>query len=378
MFRGVILAPDPEFSKAVERLALETRHVLVSRTLPGFPGTPYDFNRLFSSLDPEIILIENTDPEAGLDIAEKLREQSPRVAILALGGRVKPHMMKNFDDASVEVLNGAFTHDEFTAAIRSALHRVRRGPYPQLYAFLPAKAGSGATTTAFNVAAAVGSNLNKKVFLLEADLHSGVLSAMLDQPPPAALVDALQNSADIGAPDWPKYLISAHGVDFMVADRHKKAPLPSWMNYHQLLQFAVAHYETIVVDLPEVVNDATSELIQYANCVFVVCTPELTSLKLAEQRLDELVTWGAPQDRIQVIVNRWHKSDMPAEEVSELLKHPVSLVLRNDYRSVSRSISNSRPISFDTDLGRTFVDFGKRLMNMPVEEAPPARRFAFF
>lgn len=88
MFRTVVLAPDPEFGKAVERLALESRHLIVNKTVAAFPENSYDVGRVVSGYDPEIILLENTGADVTLKVSEKLRTYAPDVAVLALGGSV--------------------------------------------------------------------------------------------------------------------------------------------------------------------------------------------------------------------------------------------------------------------------------------------------
>ena len=198
----------------------------------------------------------------------------------------------------------------------------------------------------------------------------------MDKKPKLPLIDVLQNSDSLDYSTWQNSVVSWNDTDFLLADRVKKAPLPSWMHYHQLLQFASQRYDAMLVDLPEVVNDATEEIVQYAQWTFVVCTPELASLKLAEQRLQELKAHGAPEDRLRIVLNRWHKSDMKPDEVTDLLGHPVSFVIKNDYRSITRAIASGRPLNGDSELGRCFVEFGTKLFGGA--KTASKNRFSFF
>jgi pilus assembly protein CpaE len=376
MFRAIVLAPEPEFGRAVERLAYDSQHLVVTKTIPSLAESPYEVGRIISGYDPEVILVENTRPDAAFRTVEGLRRHAPDVAVLALGGRMSDDGIERLRSTGAAVLSAAFTPYQFITAIKQAIHQARRNTFGPLFAFLPGKAGSGATTIAFNLATATACGLEKKVFVLEADLHSGVMSALMNIAPRLPLIDALQNSDNLDYSLWLKYIVTQHGTDFLLADRVKKAPLPSWMHYHQLLRFASTRYDAMFVDLPEVVNEATDEIVQYAQCTFVVCTPELTSLKLAEQRLHELKAHGAPPDKLRVILNRWHRSDMKPAEVAELLDCPIPVVIRNDYRTISRAIAGSRPVGLDSELGRSFLEFGKKLVGSAPAETKP--RFAFF
>jgi Flp pilus assembly CpaE family ATPase len=376
MFRAVVLSPDQEFCNAVERLAFESRHLTINKTLNAFPENAYEVSRVISHYDPEIILMENTKAERGLEVAENLRSYAPEVAVLALGGRVTADLAQQFNAIGTVVLNGAFSQQQFLGSIKSAIHRARQNTYGPIFAFVPGKAGNGATTVAFNLAAALAGQLQKKTFVLEADMHSGVMSTLLDTKPRLPLIDALQNSDSLDYSLWMKYVTTAHSVDFLLADRIKKAPLPSWMHYHQLMRFAAGRYDAMIVDLPEVVNEATDEIVQAAQWTFVVCTPELTSLTLAGQRLEELKAHGAVPGRLRVVLNRWHKNDVKPEEIATLLGHPVSMVIRNDYRAISKAFSAGNPVSPDTDLGRSFVEFARKLMGSAVPATKP--RFSLF
>ena len=378
MFRTVVLAPDQEFGKAVERLALESRHLMVNKTISGFPENGYDVGRVISSFSPEIVLVENTGVDVTLKVSEKLRAYAPEVAVLALGGQVSMDAEQQFEAIGASLLNGAFSPRQFIDSIQKAIHRARQNSLGRLFAFLPGKAGSGATTVAFNVGAAIAAGLEKKVFVLEADLHSGVMSTFLDTKPKVPLIDVLQNADSLDYSSWLNAIVSSNSTDFLLADRIKKAPLPSWMHYHQLLQFASQRYDAMIVDLPEVVNEATEEIVQYAQWTFVVCTPELASLKLAEQRLQELQAHGALPERLRVVVNRWHKSDMKPEEVTSLLGYPVSFVIKNDYRAISRAIASGRPVGPDSELGRCFLDFATKLVGVGKKENTGKSRFSFF
>src|SRR6266849_1921343 len=84
-----------------------------------------------------------------------------------------------FDEAGVAAfLEIPMTPDTFECGIRDAIRKVRAGVSDKLSVFLPSKAGSGSTTAALNVAGAFATGLGKKTLLIEADLHSGVLSTL--------------------------------------------------------------------------------------------------------------------------------------------------------------------------------------------------------
>ena len=154
--------------------------------------------------------------------------------------------------------------------------------------------------------------------------------------------------------------------------------MPSWANYHHLLDFAARLYDHIVVDLPEVINDATVEAVRRARQVFIVCTPELPSLALAPHRIEELTSRGIPAQKISLVLNRWQKGEIGESDLQEMLKHPVAAVLENDYRTVATAFADRTMVSRASKLGKSFSAFSRRLAGeKPEEPAPPPGKFSF-
>jgi len=227
---------------------------------------------------------------------------------------------------------------------------------------------------ALNTAGRLAADLNHKVLLIESDLNSGVLSILLNAKSPGSVLDALENSSRLDYSIWSNCVTRKHGVDFLLSERAK--PLPSWGNYHHLLEYAKSRYDTIVVDLPEVANDATEEILGRAKFVFLVCTPEFPSLKLAQRRCRELESRGVPASRVGIVVNRWHETDATEAEFEETLQHGVAAIFPNDYASVREATLNGNLVSGVTRLGETYLSLARILAGVPDPYSPePKSRF---
>lgn len=373
MLRTIVVCEDEPVTLAVEGLALDTQLIQVSKASDLFPASEYDAVRLLRQHDPELVILAATNPERAMEIGLIMRNGSPEVAVIVLGPELPETMIAAYRTAGVEFLAPPLTPDMLIAAARNAVHAARTDLTRNTLVFLPAKAGSGASTLALNVASAFGKTLSRKTLLLEADLHSGILSLSLNVKPRKALIDVLQNAAELDASLWGGIVVPVDGMDLLPTDRAKKLPLPSWLNYHDLLKFAAGRYERIIVDLPEVVNDATAEFVHYAHTVYVVCTPELPSLTLAEQRLKELAAKGLPAGRAEVVINRWHKGDISAAEVEKLLGVKVGAVIQNDYRTLHKATLSGSAVKPDTDLGKAFLNFAKKLESPQGEGRAPSQ-----
>jgi Flp pilus assembly CpaE family ATPase len=142
-----------------------------------------------------------------------------------------------------------------------------------------------------------------------------------------------------------------------------------------LLRFVSTRYDQIVVDLPEVINDATAEAIECSRCVYVVATPELPSLRLVEQRVEDLNTTEMENRRIRLLLNRMQHKDPKPDEIAESLGLEVDGVFPNDYPTVKRSILESQFVSPHSDLGTAFRLFaGSMLGRNPAPMLPKKQR----
>jgi len=378
MLRTIVITEDSPVARAIESLALETEVVQVSKTVDTFPGSAYDVARALTQYDPELVVLHAKTPEQALEVGLLMRSQSPAVGVIVVCAHFPDVVEAPYKRAGIEFLAPPISPEMLVSAARNAIHQARPDLCRGMLLFVPAKAGNGASTVALNVASAFGQGLSKRVFLLEADLHSGILSLALSVKPKQPLIDVLHNASAMDYSLWERSVIHVQSIDLLPTDRSKKVPLPSWLNYHQLLKFAATRYDRVLVDLPEVVNDATAELVQYASAVYVVCTPDLPSLTLAEQRLTELAAKGLATDRAAIIVNRWQKSDISIREVEDLLSTKVAAVLQNDYRGVHSATMAGRAVKPESDLGKAFLNFAKNLDAPPGDaDKGPSQGFGF-
>jgi pilus assembly protein CpaE len=370
VFKAILLVNDESAGLAIESLGLESKQVSFQKTLDRFPQA-FELSKILNTYTPDLAFLDLSDWDSALAAAEDIRSLAPRTAIIGFGAGWASQKEAQCGNAGItELLVSPVTLKKFQDCVERAIHKMRGTAQENLLAFLPAKAGSGCTTIALNLAGYLADtsgkdSLGKKVLLIEGDLHSGVISVLVGEKHPYCLLDALEASGQLDNSEWSKYIVKFRGLDVLLCGRPRKSILPLWSNYHQLLDFAASRYDHILVDLPEVINDATVEIVRRAKRVFVVCTPETTSLSLAPHRCEELQTRGIPGEKIKLLLNRWHKGEATAEEVQGILERPVSAVFENDYMSVSQATRSIALVNPETKLGRSFTAFARTLAGAP-------------
>jgi pilus assembly protein CpaE len=256
MFGAVLFAHSEAEAAAVEQLAIESKQVSFQKTSYRFPQ-PFELAQILNAHSPSLVFLDFSDWSTALTTARSIRSHSRGTAIIGFGGGWQSGGEAESVAAGVtDLLISPFTLKKFEDSVERAIQKMRGAVQENLLAFLPAKAGSGCSTIALNTAgylaglAGKGST-GRKVLLIEADLHSGVISVLLDTRHVWSVLDALENAGELDYSLWMKYVTKIHGVDFLLADPAKKV-FASWTNYHHLLDFAASRYDHILVDLPEV------------------------------------------------------------------------------------------------------------------------------
>jgi len=376
MFSAILIVRDNTAGASMERLAVESTQVSIEKTLQRYPSKS-ELTRVLNTFSPRLVFLDLSEQESALAIAADFQAISPETAIIGFGAGWNNWREKQYAAAGIsELLISPVTLKTFQDCVDRAIHKVAGGIQENLFAFLPAKAGSGSTTIALNTAGYLAA-LGKTVLLIDGDLNSGVASVLLGLNHPYSLRHALDDSGQLDYSKWIKFIVNAQGFDILLSDHRRRTPLPLWSNYHHLLDFAASRYDNILVDLPEVVNDATVETVRRARRVFIACTPEPASLALAPCRCEELIGRGIPAEKISIVLNRWHRGEIRASELEARLKHSVTAVFGNDYRTVAAASGQHRMVDRDTKLGRSFAAFAKKLVGEPEELSIAGGALAF-
>ncbi|MEQ1948766.1 MAG: P-loop NTPase [Bryobacteraceae bacterium] len=339
-----LVTPNSIAAQAIEQLVNEMNgFTFAGSTKP--EASVSDVTRMLRSSDPDLILVDLNDWANARFLVEAIPGAKLKGKIIGFRESWTREEQLEFAEAGVQhLLREPFSPADLDDAIYTVLHCGEPIPKPGVIAFLPAKAGGGCSTVALHAAAALGAS-GKKVLLVEADIRSGAYSLMLNVKSPLSLQDVLQRTGDLTPVEWQRMYVSVEGIDLLLADPAKPAFRASWTGYHQLLHFARKIYDYVVVDLPEVVNDATAEVARTAETVFVVCTPEILSLRLASLRCQEVEAYGVSSARIKAIINRYLRDGIGVADIERSIGRPVFATLVNDYGEVHHAIMEYRVAS---------------------------------
>lgn len=368
----LILGPTQEYTDYLYRQFATRRDVEVFKILNEYP-TLHHLVRLINSYEPEVVFLEIGKSETALKTARDILAASQTAAIIGFGEEVSPEQRYEAAQVGVsDILRIPFTEDALKRSIGKTLESERTRAHENVIAFLPAKAGSGATTTALNVGASLAGEWKKKVLILESDLHSGLLPVLLKLDPKQSIVDALELSDSLDDKIWDQLVTKAQGLDLLPTPWGKTSSHFTPWEYHRLLAFASPRYDFVIVDLPEVVNDSTEAIVTRAASVHIVCTSENSSVFLARRRIHELEARTVKQERVQVLLNR-HQPGESLEEIEMLIGRKLAGALPNDYGQVRAATAGGRVVDPKCALGRAYRRFAAGLAGIDLLPGPEER-----
>ncbi len=291
----------------------------------------YELLQLLNVFTPELVFLEVGPSSEALRAAAEIRLHSPKTAVVGFAQRLDQQQLTDATDAGVcDVLQTPFDFEDFQQTVARALDRSSEEKTGEVYAFLPAKAGSGSTTTALHLAGSLANEYKQKALLIEADLRSGPMAFLLNVAHGLSVADALENASRLNDEVWPKLPAQAQGLDVLLAPQRSAAVGYSRWNYQLLLSYAQRRYKQVIVDLPEMVDEGAEAVVTGARTVFVVSTPEASSLFLARKRVAELQSRGVWDTRIRIVLNRYTAKDAKIEEIEGILERRVPVVLPED------------------------------------------------
>ncbi len=350
-----LIAEDTGVLEVVGAYSTDSPPDMVARALP--------------VLSPEVVLLSLDGGNAG-ELLYHLRKALRNVVYLGFSSSKDKEFHKEFEHEGLRaILQAPFSPVALEAAVHEALRQDAPADHPNLVLFLPAKAGCGCSTVSLTTAASLANDIGLRSLLIEADRRSGVMSILLDREGSGGLPAILADAGRLSPVNWNQHIDSIGKLDLLLANPLAPGRQPMWSDFFHILSFIKTKYEFVVVDLPELVNPATAELAAAARTVFIVCEPELTSLKMVRVRSMELQAAGVPIEKICVLANRWEPNRLTRELLEGMTGLPMYAALPNDYQEVKNAAVESRLVSNRSAFGVACATLARRVSGRPQLDA---------
>lgn len=374
MFNSIVLCPDQELSRRLEKALAETEHVNVVRVMDRYPGA-VEVLRSLRAQAVEILFLSFESVAEALDTVKAIEAEAGSVQVVAIHRRMDPSVLRESMRSGIrEFLVDPFDPQavkESLAQVKALLER-RPASYDstnEVFSFLPSKAGAGASTLALNVSAALARKPGTNVLLSDFDLNSGMMRFMMKLSNSYSVTDAIENSSRMDDQLWPQLVSKFEQLEVLNAGPVNPSYRIEPGQIRNLVAFMRRNYKVLCFDLSGNLERYSIELMQESKRVFMVCTPEIPSLHLAREKLQFLRKIEL-DGRVSILLNRVHKKPLLTKnQVEDILGVPVATVFPNDYHGANHALAKATVVALASELGRAFAQFADTL----VEEKHPER-----
>ncbi|MBI2815369.1 MAG: hypothetical protein HYX72_00360 [Acidobacteria bacterium] len=307
-----------------------------------------------SAAIPDVVLLELTrDADAPLSLAAHLHRLRPSVCIIACSSAQQPTpelLMRAMRSGVREILPQPIDPELLHAALERLMkeHGVAESAVEKLIVVVGAKGGSGATTVAVNLAVQIARQSGKRTALFDLARPLGQAWLQLGVQPRFSVRNAIDELERLDGHLLGGFL-TAHesGLQLLAGTSHAEEwQYISAPGLVRLANVAQSNFDHVVLDLGSFYSSDWAPLFRLARNVVLTAEADVPGLWALERHLKTLSGFGIAQDKVRVVVNRWHRSDDEAVKVFEKKsKQPVFARLPNDFLQVSDAVNRGAPLS---------------------------------
>lgn len=321
------------------------------------------------------IVVLPAEEKRALGLLHEIRTvvQTP---VVAVGPAVDPkHILAVIHAGADDYVDVANLRAELPAALQHLeLARGTQVRPGHLIAVLAPSGGSGSSTVAVNLAAALA-QAHKRTALIDLKLEMGDLSALLDLKAVHTLADLCQKVEQLDRTMFERSLVRHGSGVHLLAAPHQLEDV-SYVHpdgIAKVLAEARSVFQYVVVDLDHTFQEEQIQVLRQASLILLVFRLDFTCLRNGRKALDYLARAGVSEDTAQLIVNRYGQAkEVPAHKAEEVFGREIFHYIPEDAKNINRANNSGTPAILEapsTKVSRSFRDLATK-----VEAAMPSNR----
>jgi pilus assembly protein CpaE len=348
----VVVSQDNEQRSVLQVLVDGTSVARVVHSCASYPSAATDpVLRRVQSASPAVVLVDipSENHTLALRSIELIHQEVSGAVIFAVGSMRQPQVIVGAMRAGAReyIERPTSTTELLEAFVRlSAAQRNvgREGPRGKVFTVVNAKGGSGATTTAVNLALALHSAHGNVALVDIAPLGHAALHMNLK--PHFTVTDAIRNLHRLDSSLLESFMTRhADGLQLLAGVNTPVVVEPPTSEFARLFDLLVGHFRYVVVDASSRVDATTRLVCNLSETVLMVAHADVASLWSAT-RIQQYLGETGGKERVRLVLNRFRKiagfteADAEAAAGAKLLwKIP------NQYFAVSAAIDRGVPLT---------------------------------
>lgn len=235
------------------------------------------------------------------------------------------------------------------------------------------KGGIGKTSLAVNLAAALAQQTRQRVGLLDLDLQLGDVAVAMGIVPQNTIADVAATASRLE----PSLL---HGLTWSDPSGVHVLPAPlrpeegdqiSLDEVQRILTVMAQTYDYVVVDMPPVISDGTSAILDQATLILLLTTQDMLTLRRTKVALQMMKGWGYSQDKVKLVLNHAYSANgLAGGDVQAALDYPLYWSVPND-AAVASSLKLGRPLVISQPsarAARSIADLARQIAGAEVAQ----------
>lgn len=305
-----------------------------------------------------------------------LKRQHPSTGVLLVASQLDPALLLEAMRSGVnEFVTAPLTVSELQAAIKRLMGNLTSASRGEIYAFVGAKGGVGATTVAVNTATSMGKLSPESTLLIDLNAACGDAAVFLGAEPRFSVMDALENVGRLDAAFFRGLVVKTKGgLDLLGAAARPVSRNFEPSRIRTLLDFVSQTYQYTVLDVPRS-DSAALDSLELASKIVVIVNQELATVRNAS-RMVATMKQRYGQARLSMVLARTdRRAEIGLDDVERTVGLEISHTIPSDYRLALQAMNKGRPVVLDggNELAGAFKTFARQLANVaaPVKEEKP-------
>ncbi|MGA2215596.1 MAG: hypothetical protein ABSH31_20150 [Bryobacteraceae bacterium] len=383
--RTILVVPDQALNHDLVTALAAFPEIEVVRQVAAYPA-PNDLLRIIRAHPPDFVFISAEDFARFQVLAAAIDARMPGLPVITLAHAADPlELIPKLMHLGVrQLLTSPVTKEKLGETIAAIARQLALNPPPvarlgDLYAFLPAKPGVGASTIAVSTSCALADELHVGTLLVDCDLMAGVTKFLLKLGNSYSIVDALEHSDALDVELWTQMIGKWDELDVLHAGELNPPATLTSASLEVVLGFVRSQYDTVCADLASSLDPFTVQVLREARRIFLVTTPEVVPLHMAKHRLARLTQLGLAS-KVSLLLTRKNLPHRGTTEtdIAQLVGLPIEHEFTNDYSGVQSAMLNGVPVPHQSGLGKSILALAQSIAPAAARrDVPPSHQHKF-
>jgi pilus assembly protein CpaE len=295
------------------------------------------------------------DPELALRTTERLQQIFlHRISIVGVAAQLETGLLlRAVRSGCTEFLTKPLDAVDLTASLQRFHTVMAVDPHAQsgvgrVITFFGAKGGVGTTMLAVHLATHLVRQHGKKTLLIDHKHQLGHVALYLGLKDTQYHFDELLRNADRLDAELLNGFVIRHksGLDVIASPELSSSPhQPKPEELERVMDFLRREYDYVLIDSSVAYQDSKVSLIDQADEIYLVSTPDVASLRDLARLVESLSLNESATSKLRLVVNRSTATDsVTPEQIEKAVRFPISIAIPNNYFELLRAINDGEPI----------------------------------